>query len=27
LTPGHYVAVCNLTNHYKLGMYLDVTVK
>jgi plastocyanin len=27
LNPGHYVAVCNLTNHYKLGMYLDVTVK
>ena len=27
LGPGHYVAVCNLTNHYKLGMYLDVTVK
>jgi hypothetical protein len=21
LNPGHYVAVCNLTNHYKLGMY------
>ena len=27
LGPGHYVAVCNLTNHYKLGMYLDVTAK
>jgi plastocyanin len=27
LNPGHYVAVCNLTNHYKLGMYLDVTVE
>jgi hypothetical protein len=27
LDPGHYVAVCNLANHYKLGMTLDVTVK
>jgi uncharacterized cupredoxin-like copper-binding protein len=26
LKPGHYVAVCNLPGHYKLGMYLDVTV-
>jgi hypothetical protein len=26
LVPGHYVAVCNLTDHYKLGMKLDVTV-
>jgi plastocyanin len=27
LTPGHYVAVCNLPSHYKLGMAQDVTVK
>jgi len=27
LTPGHYVAVCNLPGHYKAGMYLDVTVR
>jgi uncharacterized cupredoxin-like copper-binding protein len=27
LDPGHYVAVCNLANHYKLGMTLDLTVK
>ncbi len=26
LEPGHYVAVCNLPNHYHLGMKLDVTV-
>jgi uncharacterized cupredoxin-like copper-binding protein len=26
LTPGHYVAVCNLPGHYRLGMRLDVTV-
>lgn len=26
LTPGHYVAVCNLPGHYRLGMWLDVTV-
>jgi uncharacterized cupredoxin-like copper-binding protein len=26
LTPGHYVAVCNLPGHYRLGMHLDVTV-
>lgn len=26
LTPGHYVAVCNLPGHYRLGMYLDVSV-
>jgi uncharacterized cupredoxin-like copper-binding protein len=26
LAPGHYVAVCNLPGHYKLGMKLDVTV-
>lgn len=26
LKPGHYVAVCNLPNHYHLGMKLDVTV-
>jgi hypothetical protein len=27
LDPGHYVAVCNLANHYKLGMALDLTVE
>jgi uncharacterized cupredoxin-like copper-binding protein len=26
LSPGHYVAVCNLPGHYQLGMRLDVTV-
>ena len=26
LAPGHYVAVCNLPNHYHLGMKLDLTV-
>jgi hypothetical protein len=26
LTPGHYVAVCNLHGHYRLGMWLNVTV-
>jgi len=26
-TPGHYVAVCNLPGHYRLGMWLNVTVK
>ena len=25
-TPGHYVAVCNLPGHYRLGMWLNVTV-
>ncbi len=27
LDPGHYVAVCNLPEHYQRGMQLDVTVK
>ena len=27
LSPGHYVAVCNLSDHYKEGMFLDLTVK
>jgi uncharacterized cupredoxin-like copper-binding protein len=27
LSPGHYVAVCNLPGHYKLGMKLNVTVR
>lgn len=27
LTPGHYVAVCNLPGHYRLGMHMDVTVR
>jgi len=26
LTPGHYVAVCSLPGHYRLGMWLNVTV-
>jgi Sulfocyanin (SoxE) domain len=26
LSPGHYVAVCNLPAHYRLGMRLNVTV-
>ena len=26
LEPGHYVAVCNLPAHYRLGMKLDLTV-
>jgi uncharacterized cupredoxin-like copper-binding protein len=26
LEPGHYVAVCNLPAHYRLGMRLDLTV-
>ena len=26
LTPGHYVAVCNLPGHYKLGMRLNISV-
>jgi uncharacterized cupredoxin-like copper-binding protein len=26
LTPGRYVLVCNLLNHYKMGMHLVVTV-
>ena len=25
-TPGHYVALCNLPGHYRLGMWLNVTV-
>jgi uncharacterized cupredoxin-like copper-binding protein len=27
LSPGHYVAVCNLPGHYHLGMKLDITVR
>jgi uncharacterized cupredoxin-like copper-binding protein len=27
LSPGHYVAVCNLPGHYGLGMKLNVTVR
>ncbi len=27
LSPGHYVAVCNLPGHYKSGMKLDLTVR
>jgi uncharacterized cupredoxin-like copper-binding protein len=27
IAAGHYVAVCNLPAHWKLGMHLDVTVK
>jgi uncharacterized cupredoxin-like copper-binding protein len=26
LAPGHYVAVCNLPGHYRLGMWLNVAV-
>jgi uncharacterized cupredoxin-like copper-binding protein len=26
LAPGHYVAMCNLAGHYRLGMRLDLTV-
>lgn len=26
LVPGHYVAVCNLPGHYRLGMWFNVTV-
>jgi uncharacterized cupredoxin-like copper-binding protein len=26
MTPGHYVAVCNLPAHYRLGMKLDLNV-
>ena len=26
LSPGHYVAVCNLPGHYRLGMWLNLTV-
>jgi uncharacterized cupredoxin-like copper-binding protein len=26
LTPGHYVAVCNLPGHWHRGMHLDITV-
>ena len=26
LQPGHYVAVCNLPTHYRLGMRVDITV-
>jgi len=26
LSPGHYVAVCNLPGHYRLGMRLNLTV-
>ena len=25
-TPGHYVAVCNLPGHYRLGMWLNLMV-
>jgi uncharacterized cupredoxin-like copper-binding protein len=27
LSPGHYVALCNLPGHYRRGMKLDVTVR
>lgn len=26
LKPGHYVLLCNVGSHYKLGMYKDLTV-
>jgi uncharacterized cupredoxin-like copper-binding protein len=27
LAPGHYVAVCNISDHYQRGMQLNLTVK
>ena len=27
LDPGHYVAVCNIADHYQRGMQLNITVK
>ena len=27
LSPGHYVAICNLPGHYRLGMKLNITVR
>ena len=27
LPPGHYVAVCNIADHYQRGMQLNLTVK
>ena len=26
LTPGHYVLMCNIEDHYKAGMHADLTV-
>ena len=26
LAPGHYVLLCNVPGHYKLGMYKEITV-
>ena len=26
LAPGHYVVICNVKDHYKNGMYFDLTV-
>ncbi len=26
LTPGHYVAVCNIEGHYQAGMHVEFTV-
>ena len=26
MSPGHYAMVCNLPNHYRLGMHTDLTV-
>ena len=26
LTPGHYVLICNLPDHYAAGMYAGLTV-
>ena len=26
LTPGHYVLFCNIKNHFKGGMYAELTV-
>ena len=27
LTPGHYVVICNIKDHYKNGMHFDLTVQ
>ena len=27
LTPGRYVLICNLRDHYELGMFAELTVE
>jgi uncharacterized cupredoxin-like copper-binding protein len=27
LEPGHYAFICNLPEHYQLGMHVDFTVR